>query len=82
MTFAGFDDYWAPFLCGVAPSMSYAGTLGDEQRETLKQRLRQKIDVEPGPSHRLSRAGSRRGRDHATLTGIGNLPRLEALLDA
>jgi SAM-dependent methyltransferase len=47
MTFAGFDDYWAPFLSGVAPSASYAGMLDRQERETLKQRLRQKIGVEP-----------------------------------
>jgi hypothetical protein len=42
MTFAGFDDYWAPFLSGVTATASYAGTLGDDQREALKSRLREK----------------------------------------
>jgi len=40
MTFSGFEDYWKPFETGVGPSASYAATLADDQREALKQRLR------------------------------------------
>jgi ubiquinone/menaquinone biosynthesis C-methylase UbiE len=64
MTFADFDDYWSPFLSGVAPSASYAGKLGDEQRETLRQRLRQKtIGVGPDrPFPLAAHAWAVRGR--------------------
>jgi SAM-dependent methyltransferase len=48
MTFAGFDDYWAPFQSGVTPSASYAATLSGDQREALKARLRAKV-IGAGP---------------------------------
>ena len=43
MEFANFDDYWMPFLSGVTPSSSYAGGLSEDERETLKASLRQKL---------------------------------------
>lgn len=43
MEFAGFEDYWAPFLSDVTPSSSYAGRLSEGKRAALKDCLRQKI---------------------------------------
>lgn len=42
MEFASFEDYWAPFLSGVTPASSYAGRLSEDEREALKDCLRQK----------------------------------------
>lgn len=37
--FAGFDDYWQPFLGGQGPAPAYAMSLGEEQRAALRARL-------------------------------------------
>ncbi len=42
MTFASFEDYWRPFLSNVSQASSFAGTLGDDQRSELEDRLRRK----------------------------------------
>ncbi len=39
LTFASFDDYWAPFLTGVGPSGSYVSGLDEGLRGKLKSRL-------------------------------------------
>ena len=38
--FQDFDDYWQPFLGGQGPAPGYVRSLSDEQRETLRERLR------------------------------------------
>jgi ubiquinone/menaquinone biosynthesis C-methylase UbiE len=38
--FAGFDDYWQPFLGRTGPAPSYLASLAPERREALKERLR------------------------------------------
>jgi len=38
--FRDFDDYWSPFLGGQGPAPSYAKSLSDEQRATLRERIR------------------------------------------
>jgi SAM-dependent methyltransferase len=38
--FKDFDDYWSPFLGGQGPAPSYAMSLGDEQRISLRERIR------------------------------------------
>lgn len=43
MEFAGFEDYWAPFLTGVSAASSYAERLSEDKRESLKYCLRQKV---------------------------------------
>jgi SAM-dependent methyltransferase len=35
--YEGFDDYWAPFPTGLAPSGAYCASLGAEQQEALRQ---------------------------------------------
>jgi SAM-dependent methyltransferase len=37
--FAGFDDYWQPFLGGQGPAPAYAMSLGEEARAALRARL-------------------------------------------
>lgn len=39
-TFAGFDDYWQPFLGGQGPAPAYAMSLSEDRRAALEQRLR------------------------------------------
>jgi SAM-dependent methyltransferase len=43
--FRGFDDYWAPFLGGQAPAPGYAMSLGEAQREELREELRARLPV-------------------------------------
>jgi len=38
--FADFDDYWRPFLGGQGPAPAYAMSLPDDQRATLRAKLR------------------------------------------
>jgi SAM-dependent methyltransferase len=42
MAFESFDDYWAPFLSGVTPTSSYAQKLAEDDRNAIKDCLRQK----------------------------------------
>lgn len=50
MTFASFEDYWAPFLSNVTPTSSYMGKLGADQVAEIKSRLRSKIIGESSDS--------------------------------
>ncbi len=43
MDFASFDDYWQPFLGGATPTSSYAPSLPEETRQTLRARLRRRL---------------------------------------
>ena len=43
--FAGFDDYWAPFLGGQGPAPAYAMSLGEAARARLRERLRERLPV-------------------------------------
>ena len=64
MEFAGFEDYWAPFLTDVTPTSSYAGGLSEDKRAVLRGRLYQKI-VGHGPDRPFTLAAqalSVRGR--------------------
>lgn len=45
--FAGFDDYWLPFLGGQGAAPAYAVTLPPEHRDALRGLLRQRLP--PGP---------------------------------
>lgn len=42
--FKDFDDYWTPFLSGIAPAPGYCASLDEAARQKLKKRL---IDVLP-----------------------------------
>jgi SAM-dependent methyltransferase len=41
--FAGFDDYWRPFLGGQGPAPGYAMSLTEERRGALRDRLREHL---------------------------------------
>jgi SAM-dependent methyltransferase len=41
--FAGFEDYWKPFLGGQGPAPSYAMALDEEARRRLSERLRERL---------------------------------------
>ena len=60
--FAGFDDYWEPFLRGTGPAPAFVASLEpparDELRERLRRRLRPGAD---GAIHLRARAWSVRG---------------------
>jgi SAM-dependent methyltransferase len=60
--FAGFDDYWEPFLGGQGPAPGYCTSLPEDRRAALRERLRSSLPTEPDGSIRLvARAWAVRG---------------------
>jgi SAM-dependent methyltransferase len=60
--FRDFDDYWSPFLGGEGPAPSYAMSLSEEQRATLREQIRLSLPVTPdGSIHLVARAWVVRG---------------------
>lgn len=45
--FAGFDDFWSPFLGGQGPAPGYATALAEDRRAALRERLRQSLPAAP-----------------------------------
>lgn len=45
--FAGFDDYWRPFLGGTGPAPSYVGSLDEERRQRLARMLDEALPRSP-----------------------------------
>ncbi|WP_211907431.1 class I SAM-dependent methyltransferase [Pikeienuella piscinae] len=45
--FADFDDYWTPFLSGIAPAPGYCASLDDGERQRLKRRLIETLPTDP-----------------------------------
>lgn len=41
--FAGFDDYWQPFLGGQGPAPAYAMSLAEDARARLRERIRARL---------------------------------------
>lgn len=61
--FAGFDDFWSPFLAGTGTAPSYVTALSEEGRVALRERLRERLPVEGDGSIRLvARAWAVKGR--------------------
>jgi SAM-dependent methyltransferase len=61
-TFAGFDDYFAPFLGGTGPAPSYVASLTDERRKALRERLQARLaPAEDGSLRLRARAHAVRG---------------------
>ena len=60
-TYAGFDEYWAPFLRGVGPAPGYCAALPPEQREALRARLLTRLAPSGGPVAMRARAFAVRG---------------------
>jgi SAM-dependent methyltransferase len=48
--FRDFDDYWDPFLGGQGPAPSYAMSLDEEARSHLRERLRERLPIQPDGS--------------------------------
>jgi SAM-dependent methyltransferase len=63
MEFQSFEDFWLPFLEGQGPAGTYVVTLDEGERLKLKERLRQRLDVEStsGPIELSARAWVVRG---------------------
>jgi len=60
--FRDFDDLWSPFLGGQGPAPTYCGTLAEEQRTALRERLRAALPVAPDGTIKLvARAFAVRG---------------------
>jgi SAM-dependent methyltransferase len=60
--FAGFDDYWMPFLFGTGPAPSYVASLDLASRELLRERLRRRLHAgSDGRLHLRARAWAVRG---------------------
>jgi SAM-dependent methyltransferase len=43
--FVTFDDYWTPFLQGTGPAPSYVASLDPADRDSLRERLRQRLQT-------------------------------------
>jgi SAM-dependent methyltransferase len=58
-----FEDYWGPFLGGQGPAPGYVASLGREQVEALRERLRAHLPTRPdGQITLVARAWAVRGR--------------------
>jgi SAM-dependent methyltransferase len=61
--FRDFDDYWSPFLGGQGPAPSYAVSLSDDLRGTLRERIRSSLPIaKDGSIPLMARAWAVRGR--------------------
>jgi SAM-dependent methyltransferase len=60
--FRDFDDLWSPFLGGQGPAPTYCGTLAEEPRAALRERLRAALPIAPdGTIELVARAFAVRG---------------------
>ena len=60
--FAGFDDFWSPFLGGQGPAPAYAMSLAEDRREALRERIRSALPMrDDGSIHLVARAWAVRG---------------------
>jgi SAM-dependent methyltransferase len=55
-SYANFDDLWAPFLTGVAPSGAFCRSLGDDRRAALRDAYRRRLGVGDAPFELSARA--------------------------
>jgi trans-aconitate methyltransferase len=61
--FAGFDDYWTPFLGGTGSAPRYCMSLSEAARDRLREALRQRLPTGPdGEILLAARAWAARGR--------------------
>jgi SAM-dependent methyltransferase len=54
--YESFDDLWAPFAAGVAPSGAYAAALAAPAQERLRQEFRRRLGSPDGPLRLSARA--------------------------
>jgi ubiquinone/menaquinone biosynthesis C-methylase UbiE len=61
--FKDFDDYWMPFLGNVGPAPSYVMSLGEKDRQNLKNKLRETLPIgEDGSISLMARAWAVKGK--------------------
>lgn len=61
--FDSFDDYWSPFLGGQGPAPSYVLSLTEQNREALKNTLREQLPIQQdGSIPMIAKAWAMRGR--------------------
>ena len=48
-SYESFDDYWAPFTTGLAPSGAYCASLDDDRREALREACFRRLGSPEGP---------------------------------
>jgi hypothetical protein len=59
--YADFEDYWSPFLSGLAPSGAYCASLGDDARAALREACFRRLGSPGGPFSLTARAWLVRG---------------------
>jgi len=62
VTYADFDDLWAPFLTATGPAGAYVASLDDERRARVREDLRTRLDSPDGPFTLPARAWYATGR--------------------
>ena len=55
-SYADFDDLWAPFPTGLAPSGAFCSALDDDRRAALRDAYRRRLGVGDGPFELSARA--------------------------
>jgi SAM-dependent methyltransferase len=64
-TFRDFNDFWRPFTLGAGPAPGYCASLGEAERERLKEKLRADLPISADGTIALkARAWAVRGRKH------------------
>ena len=53
-SFAGFEDYWRPFVGGQGPAPAYAMALDDTARARLAERIRERLPIQADGSISLT----------------------------
>ncbi len=59
--YESFEDFWMPFTYGVGPSGQYLASLGDDQREAIRDECRRRLGEPDGPFDLDARAWYARG---------------------
>jgi ubiquinone/menaquinone biosynthesis C-methylase UbiE len=59
--YAGFDDYWRPFLSGTGPGGQYCVSLDEPHRAALRDECRRRLEMTDGPFTLTARAWAVRG---------------------
>jgi hypothetical protein len=54
--YTGFEDLWAPFPTGIAPSGAFCAALDDDRRAALHDAYRRRLGVDDGPFELTARA--------------------------
>jgi trans-aconitate methyltransferase len=64
-TFSDFEDFWNPFLGGQGPAPTYALSLGEKDRNALREMIRSRLPISSdGSIHLIARAWAVQGRSN------------------